>query len=128
MIDKQLLSQSDSMLQYRYSHVNIDTGQQIAFIMFSIAIIGKTRYQKRIRISSVQVRNDQRGKGYAINLLKEAIGDAYQQFDMEYVVLYDGTDRFRKDHNIYRKIGLEYSSDNETDRTMIGKITDLKFN
>lgn len=72
-----------------------------------------TNYQNEtIYIISLNVI--EQNKGYGTILMHMVLQKAYDN-GIYYVELADVSDRYRKPHNIYTKIGLHYSSANDND-------------
>lgn len=65
---------------------------------------------KCVYIQFIEIKKEYIGKGYGTMLLYEIFKDVYMDYGIEIVELLDNSSNFKKEHNIYIKMGLYYVS------------------
>ena len=76
--------------------------------------------ESNIYITYLEITHDCRNNGLGSVLLKEVLKDAYKK-GISSVKLTDASDNCRRQHNIYKKIGLHYR-ERDGDGEMIGNL------
>ncbi len=122
IIEKKIIGTQSGVYRLFINDSNTDIyDNYIGDIDFSFSN-GRTRSQKVIDIHNLYITDQFRNMGYGSYLIKEVLIDAYK-LNYVYIELDDMTDNYRKEHNIYLKLGFKYIANEGCE--MRGKIKDM---
>lgn len=122
IIKRKFEGRSSTSYRYHIEDENRKNSDDIGSMLFSVEHGDRENQRKIIKIETLYVYDEHRNKGNATRLLKEAIKDAHNLHNSEYVELYDSSIKHGHQTSIYVKLGLKYIGES---RYMTGKISEL---